>query len=115
MIHVNPDLIDLKHEWKQKATALTAELKQKPANERAKFIEGHRDETWGDKDLLKALQKPVGNKCWYSEVSLAGQDPNVDHFRPKGQVREVDDNLQNSKTTSTGYWWLAFEWRNFRL
>jgi hypothetical protein len=57
----------------------------------------------------------VGNKCWYSEVPLEGADPNVDHFRPKGQVREVDADLQNLQTTSPGYWWLAFECRNFRL
>jgi hypothetical protein len=57
----------------------------------------------------------VGNKCWYSEVQLDGADPNVDHFRPKGGVREVDEDLQNTKVASAGYWWLAFEFSNFRL
>ncbi len=65
--------------------------------------------------MLKALRKIVGNKCWYSEVRLEGADPNVDHFRPKEQVREVDTDLQNTQTTSPGYWWLAFEHWNFRL
>ena len=74
-----------------------------------------KSQTWAADEVLCALRKIVGNKCWYSEVPLEGADPNIDHFRPKGQVREVDATLQNTQTTSPGYWWLAFEPRNFRL
>ena len=46
---------------------------------------------------------------------MEGADRNVDHFRPKGQIREVDENLQDTELTSNGYWWLAFNYKNFRL
>ena len=39
--------------------------------------------------------------------SNPGSDKNIDHFRPKGGVEE-DPNHE-------GYWWLAFNWRNFRF
>jgi hypothetical protein len=115
MIYINPDSISPGAAWEKRASDLTTELKRQPDTERSKFIEDHRDETWGHPTLLKALRAVVGNKCWYSEVPLEGADPNVDHFRPKGRVREVDENLQDTKRTSPGYWWLAFEPRNFRL
>ena len=115
MIYINPDNISPGAEWERQAMNLTRQLKLQPAANRSSFIEAHRDETWGHPQLLKALRAAIGNKCWYSEVPLEGADPNVDHFRPKGRIREVDENLQNTKTTSRGYWWLAFELRNFRL
>lgn len=89
-------------------------LKQNP-NDRIEFINSKRDRTWGHPELLETLRAVVGNKCWYSEVPLEGADPNVDHFRPKGSVREVDNELRPTKTTWSGYWWWAFELRNFRL
>ena len=46
------------------------------------------------------------HKCWYSESKNPASDANVDHFRPKGRVAE--------DCTHEGYWWLAFDWRNFR-
>jgi hypothetical protein len=33
----------------------------------------------------------------------------VDHYRPKGRVKDLDGN------ESDGYWWLAFEWTNYRI
>lgn len=115
MIHINLDDVTPGAEWERQAAILTAELKRKPAAERAAFIKQHRKDTWGHPRLLEALRAVVGNKCWYSEVSLEGADPNVDHFRPKGGIREVDTDLQDTGTISPGYWWLAFELRNFRL
>ena len=90
--------------------ALSTELMGKPVAERSNFISQNRAATWAHADVLQA-----GNKCWYSEVQLDGADPNVDHFRPKGQVREIDADLQNTGKASDGYWWLAFEFANYRL
>lgn len=56
------------------------------------FVNSKRGETWGHPEVVRALKQVVGNKCWYSEVSLDGSDPEVDHFRPKGRVVEVDAN-----------------------
>lgn len=95
--------------------ALTTQLCGLPPAQRKPFIDGNGKKTWAHKDTLKALRAVVGNKCWYSEVYLDGADPNVDHFRPKGEVREVDAELQNINRKSEGYWWLAFDPLNFRL
>jgi hypothetical protein len=115
VIHINPNRVRPDADWLRKASALTDDLKNKAVAERSGFIEAKRDETWGAPALLRALRAVAGNKCWYSEVPLEGADPNVDHFRPKGDVREVDSELKPSKATSPGYWWLAFEYRNYRL
>ena len=108
MIHVDINKIRLSPEWEKRAKQLTCELKALAPDKRSDFIEKNREKTWGAKEVLDALRCIVGNKCWYSEVPLEGTDPNIDHFRPKGQVREVDVDLQNIRTTSSGYWWLAF-------
>jgi len=115
MIHVDLNKLTLSPEWKKRAKQLTGKLKALSPDKRSGFIENNREKTWGADEVLGALRVIVGNKCWYSEVPLEGADPNIDHFRPKGQVREVDADLQNTQTTSPGYWWLAFECRNFRL
>jgi hypothetical protein len=47
------------------------------------------------------------NKCWYLECTNPGTDDDIDHFRPKLGVAEDHDH--------PGYYWLAFDWRNFRL
>lgn len=65
------------------------------------------------------FDRVFGEKCWYSEVPLIGTDFDVDHFRPKGDVkvsekryacRQKNGNTQNHG----GYWWLAFEAKNYR-
>jgi hypothetical protein len=101
--------------WETKSNSLLGELKLKTEAERSDFIDRCREHTWAHPDMLDALRKLVGNKCWYSEVPLEGADPNVDHFHPKGRVKIVDNNLQPTKDILPGYWWWAFEWRNFRL
>jgi len=116
MIYINPHDIDFDPEWEANARELTRELKKKKTEERAAFIDSKRAETWGNEALLESLRGIVGNKCWYSEVPLDGADPNVDHFRPKGRVVEIDHStLEKNGDKSPGYWWLAFEPKNFRL
>lgn len=115
MIYINLNKLNIPSAWESRAKQLSRELAALPPETRADFIKRKRQLTWGASEILQALQEIAGNKCWYSEVPLDGADPNVDHFRPKGQVREVDADLQDTNTTSPGYWWLAFEPLNFRL
>ena len=52
------------------------------------------------------LPDSLKKKCWYCEAEDIRADMPVDHFRPKNKVegeREHD-----------GYWWLAFDWNNYR-
>lgn len=115
MIFINPDALNLAPARRATMDTLSAQLELQAPNGRADFINAHRGVTWGHDDVLTTLRTAAGNKCWYSEVQIDGADPNVDHFRPKGQVREVDDDLQNTGDVSGGYWWLAFEFSNYRL
>ena len=63
-----------------------------------------RQEIW--RDLSPILGKLSQGKCWYSESRNPTADKNVDHFRPKNRVNEEDGH--------EGYWWKAFDWKNFR-
>jgi uncharacterized protein (TIGR02646 family) len=53
-----------------------------------------------------ALRVASYGKCWYCESSQDRSDKPVDHFRPKNSVSEAAGH--------PGYWWLAFDWRNYR-
>lgn len=63
---------------------------------------------WGSyKPLFRDAQH--GGKCAYCETRIAaGQSGDVEHFRPKAEVREP-----NEKSQKPGYWWLAYEWTNY--
>lgn len=63
-----------------------------------------RKQIW--RDLAPYLAKLRNDKCWYSESLNPGSNKDVDHFRPKNRVYEDPDH--------EGYWWLAFDWRNYR-
>jgi uncharacterized protein (TIGR02646 family) len=54
-----------------------------------------------------ALRKASHDKCWYCEIRQDRSDKPVDHFRPKNSIAEDSNH--------PGYYWLAFEWTNFRL
>lgn len=63
-----------------------------------------RQKVW--RDLAKPLSILRKGKCWYSESKNPTSDKDVDHFRPKNRVAEDPDH--------EGYWWLAFQWNNYR-
>ena len=116
MIYINPKALNIPIDWRESVKSLKAELLKKQKNERTAYINSKRELTWGHPKILEALRGPVGNKCWYTEVDLTGADPNIDHFRPKGNIKEIDvDGLVATKIECNGYWWLAFDYENFRL
>ncbi|HEX6206223.1 MAG TPA: hypothetical protein VFZ29_10515 [Solirubrobacterales bacterium] len=87
------------------AEKLKADLaaEEDPAK-RKKLMKAKR-QAWVDfRDLFESI---YGEKCWYTESKNPGTDDDIDHFRPKGRVVECK--------VHGGYWWLAFDWRNFRL
>jgi hypothetical protein len=76
-------------------------------DERKTFI---RDNTpWN------ALQEIMFNlsesKCWYSEAPPGAGDFEIDHFRPKNRSRQFNGDI----LIPNGYWWLTYDWRNYRL
>jgi PHD/YefM family antitoxin component YafN of YafNO toxin-antitoxin module len=58
------------------------------------------------KPWLSALSH---GKCWFSETSNPYFHYDIEHFRPKKEARGLDGD------TRDGYWWLAFDYMNFRI
>jgi uncharacterized protein (TIGR02646 family) len=62
---------------------------------------------WGAlKEWLLALS---AGKCWFSEVRELYSHYDVEHFRPKKEAKALDARQRD------GYWWLAFDYMNFRV
>lgn len=95
-----PELLEKARKVTQKLEAAKTEA------ERNQIIDqnGH---VWRDfKDWLLNLSH---GKCWFSEAKDIYSHPEVEHFRPKKKAKNLD------RTKREGYWWLAFEWTNFRI
>lgn len=92
---------------------LTRELMALPPDQRNDFIDQH-DDYWGK---LKAHYMDLSHgKCWYTEAKEIASHYHMDHFRPKKQPKELKKDGEIKTATSTeAYWWLAFDWKNYRL
>ncbi len=51
-----------------------------------------------------ALEELTHFKCAYCEIDITRFDWDVEHFRPKGRVKEHKEH--------PGYYWLAYKWKN---
>ncbi len=61
--------------------------------------------TYKLKSVKEALERMFHGKCAYCETFYASTQPlDVEHFRPKGAVADVEGHR--------GYWWLAMKWEN---
>ncbi len=69
---------------------------------------------WGElKQWMLALSH---GKCWFSETRDTYSHYDVEHFRPKKEAKDDQNCDANGKPmTRDGYWWLAFEYSNFRI
>ncbi len=109
MIHIKIDDKNPPEEWCLKADWLTRELKLLTTDEERKdFINRHRA-VWTEPELKNWLRSLSHDKCWYSEAREKYSFYDVDHFRPKNQAKDLDGTIR------PGYWWLAFDWKNYRL
>ena len=94
-------------DWVARATTLLAALRAAPdAAARNKIIDDN-SAVWGE--LKQWLLTLSHQKCWFSEAKDCFSHWDVEHYRPKKSARDVDG------TTHDGYWWLAFDWQNFRI
>ena len=96
--------------WLEKSKQLVGELAALEAagkkKERNDLIDANSSH-WGKlKEWLLALS---GGKCWFSEVKELYSHYDVEHFRPKKEAKVLDS------TERDGYWWLAFDYMNFRI
>lgn len=96
--------------WLIKSDSLVAELSRLNAagqrKERNKLIDDNSAH-WGK--LKPWLQALSAGKCWFSEVRELFSHYDVEHFRPKKEAKAIDGTVRD------GYWWLAFDYMNFRL
>ncbi|MEE4151461.1 hypothetical protein [Pseudomonas viridiflava] len=96
--------------WLAKSQDLVAELATLNAGgqikERNKLIDD-RSAHWGKlKPWLLSLSH---GKCWFTEALDIGSHLDVEHFRPKKSARNIKGPERD------GYWWLAFDYMNFRI
>jgi hypothetical protein len=93
--------------WLKKANKLLDELNAAPdAAARNKIIDDN-SAVWGE--LKQWLMNLSHGKCWFSEAKDCFSHWEVEHYRPKKSAKDADG------TSHEGYWWLAFDWRNFRI
>jgi hypothetical protein len=95
--------------WLDEAEALTDQLRRAPDDAARVALVWANRKLWRDKRLLEWLTQLHHRKCWYSEARESVSSYHVDHFRPKGRATQPDG------TRRGGYWWLTFDWTNYRL
>ena len=93
--------------WLLKADAALKNLQAAPDMDARKAIIDANSRIWGE--LKSWLLKLSHDKCWFFEVKDICSYPHVEHYRPKKIAKDEDG------TAYEGYWWLAFDWRNFRI
>jgi uncharacterized protein (TIGR02646 family) len=103
MIHIDVERKTPPEEWLQRAQAVTEQLDRAASQEDRQTIIDKNQALWGE--LKEWLLDLSHNKCWYTEARNDSSHFEVEHFRPK---KWKDDTFE-------GYWWLAFEWTNYRI
>lgn len=86
----------------------TPEEKAAAISVRNKIIDDN-DCHWGK--IKEWLMTFSGDKCWFTEAKDGAGHYHVEHFRPKKEAKELD----KASPARDGYWWLAFDFKNYRL
>lgn len=96
----------LSQAWRDIAEQAKQDLLKEPdVNKRKKILrKAASADVW--RDFYDLLPDNMKKKCWYCEAEDIRADMPVDHFRPKNKVETELEHL--------GYWWLAFDWDNYR-
>ncbi|HMJ46312.1 MAG TPA: hypothetical protein VK498_03240 [Ferruginibacter sp.] len=93
--------------WLDRADQATKDLLNAATSADRNNIIDANENLWGE---LKIFLLDISyQKCWYSESKDSYNHLHVDHFRPKKIALGID------KKDHGGYWWLAFQWKNYRV
>jgi|WetSurMetagenome_2_1015567.scaffolds.fasta_scaffold07382_4 hypothetical protein len=94
--------------------------------QKKEFIRTHT--SWNN--LQQVMFNLSNGKCWYSEAPIGAGEFFIDHFRPKNRAKqfkakpienpnekqiEFTARFNGQVIKANGYWWLAYNWRNYRL
>jgi hypothetical protein len=94
--------------WIANAQALVTQLTAAPDKAARDALIDANSAVWGQ--LRHWLLSLSHDKCWYSEARDLFSVPEVEHYRPKKRCKRAPRGA-----ISDGYWWLAFDWSNYRL
>ena len=94
--------------WIDESQALLQQLLSAPDKTARDALIEANDALWGR--LRHWLLRLSHDKCWYSEAQDSFSVLEVEHYRPKRRCKRA-----LGGQVSDGYWWLAFEWSNYRL
>lgn len=94
--------------WLTDAASLLAQLVAAPNKTAREVIIDNNDDAW--KKLRDWLLSLSHDKCWYSEARDLFSVLEVEHYRPKKRVKRAPRLPEQD-----GYWWLAFDWQNYRM
>lgn len=96
--------------WLDKSSQLNQEMKKLNAKnrieERNELIDNNRDH-WSE--LMPWLSAISFGKCWFTEARDVASHMDIEHFRPKKIAKDLNG------TERDGYWWLAFDYKNYRF
>ena len=107
MIHIRFGEQPPSQAWLEKAKKITGQLDSASSDaERKEIIDDNADLCGELKTWLLSFSH---GKCWFSESRDTYSHWDVEHFRPKIKAK----NLEGAERE--GYWWLAFDWRNYRI
>lgn len=94
--------------WVADAQALVQQLIGAPDKAARDALIDANDALW--KRLRDWLLRLSHDKCWYSESRDLFSVLEVEHYRPKKRCKR-----SARGPFADGYWWLAFDWSNYRL
>src|SRR4029453_4038639 len=95
-------------DWLRRAGLVTQQLLYAAPADRAAIIDDPANQAlW--KELREELLAMSYDKCWFSEARSCFDYLHVEHFRPKKSAKNKEGSMRD------GYWWLAFDFRNYRL
>lgn len=69
---------------------------------------GDFENLWSNPKVKDFLYESQHGKCCYCERKRDKRESDVEHFRPKAEVKEAGEDHQ-------GYWWLAYSWENLLI
>lgn len=93
--------------WEAEAKTHTEEIAKLTAKERSKYWA--KNNIWSK--LYDAMSELSCHKCWYTESKENSSEWQVDHYRPKAKSLDEEGKI----ILESGYWWLSYYWKNFRL